>query len=260
VQRRHHPYLASGFAAMAHRGGWVTPDDVPRENTAYAFRRAVELGYRYLELDVHGTVDGRLAVFHDEVLDRVTDASGAIGDHTWAELAGVRIGGMDPIPLLEELLEEFGSTFLNIDIKDDRSVAPLVDVLRRFGATDRVCVGSFSGARLAAFRRAAPEVLTSVTPGGVAWATHAFGLRRLRLDRGAAFQIPVRDERTPLELVRADVLRVAHATGRVVHVWTVNDEAEMNRLIDLGVDGLVSDDITTLKRVLVARGLWEGAA
>jgi glycerophosphoryl diester phosphodiesterase len=90
------------------------------------------------------------------------------------------------------------------------------------------------------------------------WATHAFGLRRLFVDSGAALQIPLRDPGSPLKLVRADVVRLSHATGRVVHVWTVNDEAEMHELIDLGVDGLVSDDITTLKRVLLERGLWEG--
>ena len=92
----------------------------------------------------------------------------------------------------------------------------------------------------------------------MAWATHAFGLRRLFVDAGAALQIPQHDPGAPLALVRPDVVKLSHKTGRVVHVWTVNDEAEMHRLIDLGIDGLVSDDITTLKRVLLERGLWEG--
>ncbi|MGC3993437.1 MAG: glycerophosphodiester phosphodiesterase [Propionicimonas sp.] len=258
MQRALPPYLDTRFAAMAHRGGWVTPADQPRENTTYAFRRAVELGYRYLELDVHTTSDGVLVAFHDDVLDRVTDATGRLADHTWAELSGVRIGGTDPIPRFADLLDELGDSRFNIDIKEPGAIEPLAATIRAHGAKDRVCVGSFSGARLKAFRTLAPEVLTSMPPSGVACATHAFGLRRVLADPGLALQIPVRDDGAPLTLVRPDVIRWAHAHGRVVHVWTVNDADEMRRLIDLGVDGLVSDDISTLKEVLVERGLWEG--
>jgi len=258
VPARDFAFLDHRFVAMAHRGGWLTAADVPRENTAYAFRRAVELGFLYLETDVRTTADGELLAFHDDELDRVTDATGRVGALTLADLAGVRIGGLDPIPRFADLLEEFPDTRFNIDLKDAGAVRPLAEAVKRLHAENRVCVGSFSGARLNAFRRLAPEVLTATTPRAVAWATHAFGLRRLFVDTGAAMQIPVRQAGAPLKLVRADVVRLSHETGRVIHVWTVNDEAEMHRLIDLGVDGLVSDDITTLKRVLLARGLWEG--
>jgi glycerophosphoryl diester phosphodiesterase len=111
-------------------------------------------------------------------------------------------------------------------------------------------VGSFSGERLNAFGRLAPDVMTSTTPLAVAWATHAFGLRRLFVDTGAALQIPVRQPGAPLKLVRPDVVRLSHATGRVVHVWTVNDEAEMLRLLRLGVDALVTDEARLLRDVL----------
>jgi glycerophosphoryl diester phosphodiesterase len=236
----------------------VTPQDASRENTPYAYRRAVELGYRYLEIDVRTTADGELLVFHDDVLDRVTDTTGRVGERTWAELRGVRIGGRDELPRLVDLLEEFEDARFNIDIKAAGAVEPLAHTLRRLHAERRVCVCSFSGRRLNAFRRLAPGVVTAASPGAVAWATHAFGLRRFPLDSGLAIQLPTGYAGAPLPLLRPDVIRLAHATGRVVHVWTVNDEAEMHRLIDLGVDGLVSDDIGTLKRVLVERGLWEG--
>ncbi len=260
MQARSHPYFAGRFAAFAHRGGWVTPQDAPRENTAYAFGRAVELGFQYLETDVWATADEELVAFHDDRLDRVTDATGLIGDHSWAVLRDVRIGGLDPIPRMADLLDQFGSARFNIDIKDDRAVKLLADTIERLGAQDRVCVASFSSARLKEFRRLAPRVATAASPNGVVVATHGFGLRRLWQDSGLALQIPVRYEGAPLELIRPDVIRLAHASGRVVHVWTVDDEAEMHRLIDLGVDGLVSDDISTLKRVLLERGLWEGDA
>lgn len=254
---RDYAFLDHRFVAMAHRGGWLTPEDAPRENTAYAFRRAVELGYDYLETDVRTTADGELLAFHDDVLDRVTDATGKIGAVSWTGLAGVRIGGFDPIPRFADLLEEFPDARFNVDLKDAAAVQPLAEIVNRLGAGNRICVGSFSGARLNAFRRLAPDVMTSTTPLAVAWATHAFGLRRLFVDPAAALQIPVSQSGVPLSLVRPDVLRLSHAAGRVVHVWTINDEAEMHRLIDLGVDGLVTDDITTLKRVLLERGLWE---
>lgn len=258
MQRPAHPYLSGRFAAIAHRGGWVDPADAPRENTAYAFGRAVALGYRYLETDVWASADGEVVAFHDQRLDRVSDGSGPLGAQRWADLARVRVGGVDPLPRLADLLEEFGSAWFNVDLKDPAAVAPLACLAGRPGVAERLCVGSFSDARLAEFRRLAPGVATSASPRAVALATHGFGVRRLVRDPGIALQLPVRDARSPLRLVRADVVRLAHATGRVVHVWTVNDEAEMHRLIDLGVDGLVSDDLVTLKRVLLDRGLWEG--
>ncbi len=251
-------FLGRRFAAMSHRGGWIEPADRPRENTRYAFGRAVALGFEFLETDVWATADDELIAFHDDRLDRVTDARGLVAEHTWAELREVRIGGTDPIPRMAELLEEFPDTRFNIDIKDARAVRLLADVIARHGAADRVCVASFSTARLKAFRRLAPGVATSVSPAGVAVLTHGFGLRRLWSGPGVAMQIPVRHPGAPLTLIRPDVIRDAHASGLAVHVWTVNDEAEMHRLIDVGVDGLVSDDITTLKRVLGERGLWEG--
>lgn len=251
-------FLGRRFAAMAHRGGWVDPADQPRENTRYAFGRALAQGFEFLETDVWATADDQLVAFHDDRLDRVTDGKGLVSEHTWAGLEGVRIGGLDPIPRLVDLLEEFDAARFNIDIKDDRAVRPLADVIARCGAENRVCVASFSTARLKQFRRLAPGVPTAVSPAGVAVATHGFGLRRLLPDAGKALQVPVRHGGVPLTLIRPDVIRLAHAAGRVIHVWTVNEEAEMHRLLDLGVDGIVSDDITTLKRVLVGRGLWEG--
>jgi len=255
-----HPYLAGGFAAFAHRGGWVEPADVALENTLHAFRRAIALGYRHIETDVCATADGELVVLHDRTLDRVSDATGEVGRRTWAELADVRVGGTEPIPRFADALEEFPDTRFNVDLKDEPSVPLLADVIRRHDAADRVCVASFSESRLQAFRRLAPDVLTAASTLGAGWITSAVGPRRWRQDPGVAVQIPVWYPGVPYPLVRRDVIRRAHATGRVVHVWTVNDAAEMHRLIDLGVDGLVSDDITTLKRVLMEHGLWEVAS
>ncbi len=150
-----YPYFAPPPIGLAHRGGAAHPANVGIENTLAAFRTAVDLGFRYLETDVHATSDGRLVAFHDEHLDRVTDRGGAIADLPWREVAAARIGGREPIPALDELLDAFPDTRINIDIKAPGAVAPLWETIRAHAAYDRVCVGSFSNRRLQAFRRLA---------------------------------------------------------------------------------------------------------
>jgi len=255
VRASEYPYFSGRFCALAHRGGWAAGADV--ENSVAAFASAVELGYTHLETDVHATADGVLIAFHDERLDRVTDAAGAVGDLPWSRVSAARIGGREPIPTLDELLETFPKARFNIDIKADAATAPLARTIARHAAQERVCVGSFSTRRIGAFRRLAGSlVATSVDPVGVLRYAYGVGLRRIAVPPGQALQIPVREERTGLPLVRPDLIAAAHRAGREVHVWTINDAAEMHRLIDLGVDGLVSDDVTTLRAVLVERGLW----
>jgi len=258
VRESQHPYLGSGFVAMAHRGGWLSLEDRARENTWYAFAQAVAEGYRYLETDIHTTADGQLVAFHDAQLGRLTDASGPISEHSWADLADVRVGGSDPISLLEELLVDFSGTYFNIDLKDEAAATALPPLLAKLAAEDRVCVASFSTARLRRFRKMAPAVLTAATPVEVAWYGFGFGLRRCLLGPGAVLQVPARVFSGRLGLVRPDVVAAAHAAGRAVHVWTIDDRSEMERLIEMGVDGIITNEIGILKQVLIEHGLWEG--
>lgn len=250
-------YFDAGFLALAHRGG--TTDDAPAEveNSMRGFLAAWEYGFRYLETDVHVTSDGVLVAFHDEVLDRVTDASGALADLPWAEVAQARIGGTEPIPRLDDLLAGLPDARFNIDLKADGAVEPLVDALDRHAAHDRVCVGSFSGRRIGRFRRlTSGRVATAASPVEVAVFALLPGIRRLWPLRGQAFQIPQRHYGLPI--ASAGLIETAHRRGAVVHVWTINDRPTMERLIDCGVDGLVSDDLGELRTVLRDRDLWEG--
>src|SRR5438552_14368642 len=155
-----------GPIPFAHQGG---ASDFP-ENTMRAFQHAVGLGYRYIETDVHATIDGVLVAFHDDTLDRVTDRRGVIGELRWADISDARVGdGDDGISRLEDLLGTWPDVRVNIDPKHDASVTPLVEVLTRTAAFDRVCVGAFSGRRLARFRRLTRDrVCTSLGPGEVA--------------------------------------------------------------------------------------------
>jgi len=237
----------AGPLAFAHRGG---AGDWP-ENTMPAFEHAVGLGYRYLETDVHATADGVLLAFHDDRLDRVTDRTGEIAALPFSVVAEARVDGREPIPLLEDLLGAFPDARVNIDPKHDDSVEPLIEVLERTAAVDRVCIGAFSDARLRTLRaRLGPGLCTSMGPKEVA---------RLRLDAisGRVHPTPTGPESfRGVTVTNAAVVRAAHRAGLQVHVWTVDDPAAMNRLLDLGVDGLMTDRPAALKEVLTARSQW----
>lgn len=253
-------YFATRFAALAHRGGFCAASPPEFENSLRAFAAASEMGFRYLETDVHATRDGALVAFHDDTLDRVTDAGGRLADLPLVAVREARIAGTEPIPLLDELLDALPDARVNIDIKAAGAVRPLVEALERHAAEDRVCVGSFDDGRLREFRRlSGGRVATSASPREVAIGLVP-GVRRWARLRCEAFQVPVRHPETGVRVVGRGFVRAAHAAGRVVHVWTINDATEAERLLDLGVDGLVSDDLEMLKNLLVRRGLWEGDA
>lgn len=253
-QRPRHPYLdAPAPLAFAHRGG--TADGL--ENTAAAFRRAVDSGYRYLETDVHATADGKLVAFHDATLDRVTDTGGKISTLRWADVHHARVAGVEPIPLFEDLLEAFPEARWNVDIKAEPALVPLIDLIRRTGAWDRVCVGSFSEARVArAQRLAGPRLATSLgTRGVAALRLRSYGIPAVLRRSAVCAQVP--RTQSGVRLVDHRFVRAAHALGLQVHVWTVNDREEMAALLDLGVDGIMTDHLGTLVEVLKERGAWQ---
>ena len=241
-----------GPIAFAHRGG---AGDWP-ENTLPAFEGAVALGFRYVETDVHVTSDGVLCAFHDERLDRVTDRTGLIRDQTWAEVSQARVDGLEPIPLLEDLLTTWPDLRINIDPKHDSAVDALAATLRRTDAIERVCIGSFSDARIARLRALlGADLCTSFGPKGIArLRAGSFGIPTGELG-AACLQVPPAHKHVPI--VDERFLRTAHDRLLPVHVWTIDDPTEMHRLLDLGVDGIMTDRPSVLKDVLVSRGLWD---
>ncbi|WP_433570830.1 glycerophosphodiester phosphodiesterase family protein [Streptomyces sp. CA-251247] len=248
-----HPYLDHpSVLPFAHRGG--AADGI--ENTTAAFRRAAGLGYRYFETDVHTTADGKLVAFHDSTLDRLTDAKGRIADLPWSEIQQARVAGKEPLPLFEELLEEFPEARWNIDIKAEPALVPLVDLVRRAGAWDRVCIGSFSEGRVArAMRLAGPRLATSYgVRGVVGLRLRSFGIPAAVRMGAVCAQVP--ESQGGVRVVDRRFVRSAHDRGLQVHVWTINDADRMAALLDLGVDGIMTDHLETLRTVLTARGVW----
>ncbi|WP_018548949.1 glycerophosphodiester phosphodiesterase [Streptomyces sp. LaPpAH-108] len=253
TSRIRHPYLDHPAPlAFAHRGGAAEG----LENTVAQFRRAAELGYRYMETDVHTTADGRLVAFHDPTLDRTTDGRGRIADLPWREVSQARVGGAEPVPLFEELLETFPGIRWNVDLKSESALLPFLELVERTNAWDRVCAGSFSEARVVrAQRLAGPRLATSFGTRGVL----GLRLRSWGLPvpvRGSAVAAQVPEAQSGVPVVDAAFVRAAHARGVQVHVWTINESERMHRLLDLGVDGIMTDHIDTLREVMEDRGAW----
>lgn len=274
----HHvpPYLSDSLPGqagwpigLAHRGA-----DVQRENTMGAVRAAVEQGFGYIEVDVRASADGKVVVFHDEQLDRITTGSGKLSDHTWDELSTLTVSGprpryesvAEPLVLFEQLLETFPAVRFNVDLKDRQSAAPMVEIVRRHNAWGRVLIASFQDSHRLLFfakvKAGEPTVASSagVAPVALLLLTHRFfGFttvtrwlrKRLPLH---ALQVPVR--RGPLRVVTRRFVEACHSEGIALHVWVVNDQDEMQRLLAMGVDGIVTDNGTALARVLGARGQW----
>jgi glycerophosphoryl diester phosphodiesterase len=247
-----------GPIAFAHRGGAL---EAP-ENTWAAFSHAHHLGYHYIETDVHATRDGTVVVIHDPDLKRTGDRSGLVREMDWKELATVRVADDQAIPRLDELLSSWPEIRWNIDAKHDSVVGPLIETIRRTGSIDRICVTSFNDRRLWRLRQAlGPRACMALGPVGTtvirlaSVAPRALGqAAAARLAGFAAAQVPVRRGRIPF--VDRRFIDTCHRAGLHVHIWTVDDAVTMDRLLELGVDGIMTDRPTALKEVLIRRKVW----
>ncbi|HEY0937263.1 MAG TPA: glycerophosphodiester phosphodiesterase family protein, partial [Trebonia sp.] len=229
------------------------------ENSWPAFEYAAELGYAYLETDTRSTCDGGLIAFHDAELDRVTDRSGQVSRLTWREVSAARINGTEEIPLLEDLIGSFPELRFNIDLKDEGTIGPLAGVLKRTGAWDRVCLASFSAARLLAAQRSLDRPICLAVPPATIMA-----LRYLKAPGQAMarrlVQSGARCAQVHRQFATREFIRRAHGVGLDVHVWTLNTREEIERALDLGADGVMTDDVLLLRDILTARGRWHPRA
>ncbi len=240
--------------AIAHRGGG---EDHP-ENSLAAIAQAVELGYRYVEIDIRATRDGVAVLFHDETLARMTGAGGRIDELSWAEVQELRLAGGEAIPRLEEVFATWPSLRIALDIKSDRAVEPVAALVRARRVQERVSVGAVSQRRAWQLRR--------VFGAEVCHALGSFDVARLRLASfglpvgavtEAAAQVPPHHRGIPI--VDRPFLKAAHARGIRVHVWTLNRPAEIESLLDLGIDGVMTNRLSLLKQILLRRGQWPAA-
>ncbi len=251
------PYLDSAHpVAIAHRGH----SQNGLENSLTAFKAALELGYQYVETDVNTTADGVALVFHDSTLERTTDKNGTIAQLPYAEVREARIGGREPIATLDEFVRALPDARLNLDVKDAGSVAPMIRAIEAHGLHDRVCIASFSEKRR---RQVLAGLSRPVASSPGKWLMAAYFLlspwlpgRVIRRLMGSVDVLQIPTQSGVLKLVTAASVRRAHRLGLKVHVWTINDPAQMHELFDLGVDGVMTDRADLLAQVMRERGYW----
>jgi glycerophosphoryl diester phosphodiesterase len=238
--------------AFAHRGGAA---EAP-ENSWAAFEHAVALGYGYIETDVRASSDGVAVAFHDPALERLTGRRGLLRDTPWREVRHLELADGRGIPKLEDILGTWPALCWNIDVKRPEATHEVVEAIRRTASAGRVLVTSFSGRRVARLRAALKdEVATGAGRPAIAALVLAgrLGLAPIRT-RAVAAQVPVRY--LGARVVDKAFVRACHRAGAQVHVWTVDEEGEMARLLDLGVDGVMTDRPTVLKGLMAKRGQW----
>ena len=244
---------------IAHQGGeWLRPS-----NTLVAFDHAVELGVDVLEMDIHQTQDGAIVLMHDATVDRTTDGSGAIKEMSLDEIRALDAGyywtdddgatypyrgqGIQ-VPTLEEIFQSYPDMRMNIEIKQETPsmVRPFCNLIHDYNMQDKILVATFHQATMNEFRDVCPDVITSMVEPEIQL---FFGLNVAYLGAlfqapGAAFQVPLTSSLPiigEVDVVTERFVRVAHSHNIQVHAWTINETAEMERLIELGVDGIITD-------------------
>jgi glycerophosphoryl diester phosphodiesterase len=261
--RSERPYFAREKPIrLAHRGSRL----LWPENTWRAFDGAIEgLGYTYVETDIRVTRDGVVVVFHDETLERTTNGVGKVSEWDWGDLrhldAGYRFSPDDEnypsrgtgvvISRLDDTFDRYPDVCFNIDLKAPRSEWAVAEVIARTEATDRVLVGSFNDRRIARLRRITKgSVATAAGPSASVAMYAASRLGRTIRRNVDAYQLPmkIRGGAVDQKLVHA-----VHESGAQLHVWTVNEPDQMHDLLDIGVDGIVTDRPDLLNIVLEER-------
>ena len=239
---------------LAHRGSMA----LWPENTLYGFERAASTGANVMEIDVRQTADGEIVVIHDETVDRVADGTGRVADLTLDELKSLDFayrfikdgdekselrGKGLTIPTLKELFLAMPGSYFNIDIKADseKLTRDLLNLIRTQGQIEKVVIGSFYTNIVELIKKEAPEFATSAS-AREAWTMfllNKVGLGRLHRPSGVAYQLPA--AHLGMAVVTPSFVRTAHSLGQELHVWTIDEPAEMRRLLKMGVDGIVTN-------------------
>lgn len=247
-----HPFFQGyEFYGFVHRGG----DEVKSENTFEAFQHSSDMGFVYMETDVQSTKDGYVVIFHDANLKRMAGLNKKVKDLTLEEIKSIDLIDGGKIPLLSETLENFPDLKFNIDIKTEDAVEEAVKIILSMNCLDRTCLASFSSKRLKKIRFLAGSGVCS-SSGQMdifRMVCRSYGIN-IKSSDGDCAQIPRKQWGIPILTDR--FLKIAHEENKFVHIWTIDDKTEMLELIDLGVDGLMTDKPSILKQAMIERGIF----
>ena len=240
-----HPYLnQSGVSISAHRGG---SEEAP-ENTLESFSYAIGLGSSYIETDVQLSADGIPYIFHDDDLSRLLNMEVKFNSLHSDQIEKLKLFESYQIPKLETALTQFPNALFQIDLKTDEVALPAMKVIENLNAFDRICIASFSSNRLQKVRKKFPDTCLSMGPKEILKLLLAsFGLYNKTI-YGDCLQVPI--YHYGIKLVTRRFVKYVQSIGLKIHVWTINDENTMRKLIDLGVDGIITDKPKLLKELL----------
>ena len=242
-------YLNSNFSAFAHRGG--ANDFV--ENTLEAFQQSINLGFKYIETDVQATKDNKLVIFHDDDLKRMMNVNVDISSINYNELKKYKINDVYEVPTFLETVSSWPNIRFNIDPKSDKSAELLINELKLLDNVDRFCIGSFNSERLDKIRKAFDfKICTSMGLNEVVnfYLLRFFGISKVSTP---CLQLPY--YRKGFKVITPNLIRDAHRFNKKVHAWTIDDPVQMNELLDMGIDGIMTDSPKLLKSEIAKRGI-----
>lgn len=239
-----HSFLKSKFQGFVHRGD--TSSYI--ENTLEAFKSAETLGYKYIETDLRETKDGKIITFHDANIKRITGSNITINRSSLSDIRMRRLPKNETIPTIDEVLEELPDSYFNMDLKVSNMEEKVLKKIKSHNALDRICLGSFNSKTIKKINVLEPKIITSM---GLAQVVKYkfFNIK----SNSKLIQIPI--SWNGIKVITKRFIEKLHNDNFKVHVWTINKEKEMQRLIDMGVDGIMTDNAIGLMNAMKKNSL-----
>ena len=242
---------STNIVPIAHRGASL----LASENSFESFRKAFDLGYRVIETDIHSSKDGTAYIFHDITLERLTGENLKISDLKDVDIDSLKINNSSIIPRLSNVFEEFPEGLFNLDAKTWKSTTPIVDTIQNMGCRSRVCIGSFNDRRVnAIIKELGLETCHSMGASNVIKFYLGAQLGIEQHFTSQCIQLPIK--MFGISLTTRKVLSYARKLGIKIHFWTINNPVIMQQLLELNVDGIMTDDCVLLKEIMKEQNKW----
>ncbi len=242
---------STNIAPIAHRGASL----LATENSFESFRKALDLGYRIIETDIHSSKDGTAYIFHDATLERLTGENLKISDLNDIDIDSLKLNKSSIIPRLSNVFEEFPEGLFNLDAKTWESIMPIASVIKKMGCHSRVCIGSFNHKRInAIIGELGVETCHSMGTRDVIKFYLGAQIQRNQSFTSQCIQLPIKQ--FGISLMTEKVLKYARKLGIKIHFWTINDPVTMQKLLELNVDGIMTDDCVLLKKIMKKKNKW----
>ena len=242
---------STNIVPIAHRGASL----LASENSFESFRKAFDLGYRVIETDIHSSKDGTAYIFHDITLERLTGENLKISDLKDVDIDSLKINNSSVIPRLSNVFEEFPEGLFNLDAKTWKSTMPIVETIKNMGCRSRVCIGSFNDWRInAIIKELGLETCHSMGTSNVIKFYLGAQLGTEQHFTSQCIQLPIK--MFGISLTTRQVLSYARKLGIKIHFWTVNNPVVMQNLLELNVDGIMTDDCALLKTIMEEKHKW----